>query len=326
MKFTWPKRKTLITRATAKGGKEDLSSLTFRATAKGGKEDLSSLTFRAAAKGGKKNLFSLTIIIIIGLLLIFSLNFFQKEVKGFFYFISSPIQKTLWRAGDRVSDFFELITEIKNLKREKEELKLKIQELIAQNLSLKELEKENKVLRESLEIGLEKEFKLSLAEVVSKDISQDSILINKGSKDGITENCPVITQQKTLVGKIGEVYENFSRVILISNKESSFDAKILAPYQTEGFGAGSDPENDISGVVNGKGNLQLFLDFVPQEKEIKEGDFIVTTSLGGIFPKGLLVGQIGKVLRSDIEPFQQAKIRPAFDIRELETVFIITDF
>jgi len=341
MKFTWPKRKTLITRATAKGGKEDLSSLTFRATAKGGKEDLSSLTFRAAAKGGKKNLFSLTIIIIIGLLLIFSLNFFQKEVKGFFYFISSPIQKTLWRAGDGVSDFFELITEIKNLKREadehsfidtlrcawaNEELKLKNQELISQIAQLVELKKENKVLREALEIGLEKEFKLSLAEVVSKDISQDSILINKGSKDGIANNSPVITQQKTLVGKIGEVYENFSRVILISNKESSFDAKILAPYQTEGFGAGSDPENDISGVVNGKGNLQLFLDFVPQEKEIKEGDFIVTTSLGGIFPKGLLVGQIGKVLRSDIEPFQQAKIRPAFDIRELETVFIITDF
>ena len=329
MKFTWPKRKTLITRATAKGGKEDLSSLTFRATAKGGKEDLSSLTFRAAAKGGKKNLFSLTIIIIIGLLLIFSLNFFQKEVKGFFYFISSPIQKTLWRAGDRVSDFFELITEIKNLKREadehsfidtlrcawaNEELKLKNQELISQIAQLIELEKENEVLKEALGIGLEKEFKLALAEVVSKDISQDSILINKGSKDGIANNSPVITQQKTLVGKIGEVYENFSRVILISNKESSFDAKI------------SDPENDISGVVNGKGNLQLFLDFVPQEKEIKEGDFIVTTSLGGIFPKGLLVGQIGKVLRSDIEPFQQAKIRPAFDIRELETVFIITDF
>ncbi|MDP2864574.1 MAG: rod shape-determining protein MreC [bacterium] len=255
---------------------------------------------------------NLILIIIIGLLLIFSLNFFQKEVKGFFYFISSPIQKTLWRAGDRVSDFFETISEIKNLKRENEELKLKNQELISQIAQLIELKKENEVLKEALGIGLEKEFKLALAEVVSKDISQDSILINKGSKDGIIENCPVITQQKTLVGKIDEVYENFSRVILIFNKESSFDVQIS--------------EADISGVVNGKGNLQLFLDFVPQEKEIKEGDFIVTTSLGGIFPKGLLVGQIGKVLRSDIEPFQQAKIRPAFDIRELETVFIITDF
>jgi len=252
------------------------------------------------------------IIIIIGLLLIFSLNFFQKEIKGFFYFISSPIQKTLWRTGDRVSDFFETISEIKSLKRENEELKLKNQELISQIAQSIELEKENEVLKEALGIGLEKEFKLALAEVVSKDISQDSILINKGSKDGITENCPVITQQKTLIGKIDEVYENFSRVILIFNKESSFDVQIS--------------ETDISGVVKGKGNLQLFLDFVPQEKEIKEGDFIVTTSLGGIFPKGLLVGQIGKVLRSDIEPFQQAKIRPAFDIKELETVFIITDF
>ena len=211
-----------------------------------------------------------------------------------------------------MSDFFETISEIKSLKRENEELKLKNQELISQIAQSIELEKENEVLKEALGIGLEKEFKLALAEVVSKDISQDSILINKGSKDGITENCPVITQQKTLIGKIDEVYENFSRVILIFNKESSFDVQIS--------------ETDISGVVKGKGNLQLFLDFVPQEKEIKEGDFIVTTSLGGIFPKGLLVGQIGKVLRSDIEPFQQAKIRPAFDIKELETVFIITDF
>jgi len=262
----------------------------------------------------KRKILILIIIVIAGLLVIFSLNlpFFQKQLKGFFYFISSPIQKTLWRAGDKVSDFFEVIGEIRNLKRENEELKLKNQELASQIAQLAELKKENEVLRDALGIGLEKEFKLVLAEVVSKDISQDSILINKGSKDGIRKNLPVIEKQKNLIGKIGEVYEKFSRVILISNKESSFDAQI--------------PEKDISGVVEGKGNLQIFLDFVPQEKEIKEGDFIITASLGGIFPKGLLVGEIGKVLRSDVEPFQQAKIKPAFDIRELETVFIITDF
>jgi len=254
------------------------------------------------------------VLIIVGLLVIFSLNFFQKEVKGFFYLISSPIQRILWRAGDGVSDFFKTISEIKNLKKENEELRFRNQELISQIAQLIELEKENKLLREALEIGLEKEFKLSLAEVISKDISQDSILINKGSKDGVTNNLPVIGQQKTLVGKISEVYENFSRVILIFNKESSFDAKI------------SDSENDISGVIKGKGNLQLFLDLVPWGKEIKEGDFVITSSLGGIFPRGLLVGQIGKVLRNDIEPFQQAKIRPAFDIKKLETVFIISDF
>jgi len=251
-------------------------------------------------------------VLLVAFFVVLNLTAFSDEIKNFFYLVSSPIQKNLWQQGHKFSNFFETIAEIKKLKKENEELKLKNQESLAQIAQLLELKKENEILRTALGIGLEKEFKLVLAEVVGKDISQDSILINKGSKDGISKNLPVIGQQKTLVGKISEVYENFSRVTLISNKESSFDAEI--------------PENDISGVVKGKGNLQLFLDLVPQEKEIKEGNLIITTSLGEIFPEGLLVGQVGKVLRSDIEPFQQAKIRPAFDIKKLKIIFIITEY
>jgi len=62
-----------------------------------------------------------------------------------------------------------------------------------------------------------------------------------------------------------------------------------------------------------------------KEKEIKESDLVVTTALGGIFPSGLLVGEIGKVFRSDVEVWQQAEIKPAFDINELETLFIIVN-
>jgi len=266
--------------------------------------------------------------IIIALLITFfaALNYppINKEIKNFFYLVSSPLQKTLWGAGDRVSDFFESITEIKNLKKEadelsfidtlrcarvNEELRLKIEGLISENAELRELKKENETLRIALGLGLEKEFKLLLAEVIGKDISQDTILINLGLKDGILKSQPVINQQKVLVGKIGEVYENFAKVILISNKESSFDAKI--------------PESDIQGVVRGKENGKLFFDFVPKEKEIKEGDLVVTTALGGIFPSGLLVGELGKVFRSDVEAFQQAEILPTFDINELETLFIL---
>jgi len=257
----------------------------------------------------------ITLFLLIAFLVFLNLTIIPNKIKNFFYLISSPIQKSLWGAGDKVSDFFELISEIKKLKKENEELKLKIQELLAKNAKMFELEKENKILREALEIGLEKEFGLILAEVIGKDISQDSILINKGKKDGLNNNLPVITQQKILVGRVGEIYENFSRIILASNKESAFNAQISR--DEEGFA------DEISGVVKGRGNFQLFLDLVPKEKEIKEGDRVITTSLGGIFPKGLLVGQIQKVKKSDIEPFQQAEIKPSFDIKELETVFII---
>jgi rod shape-determining protein MreC len=269
---------------------------------------------------GKMNLMRLSPrlkIIIAGFLIVLfflALNFTpaEKETKNFFYLISSPIQKTLWRAGDNISDFFEMVKEIKNLKEENEELKLKIVGLLAENTRLKELKRENEVLREALDIGLGKEFKLLLAEVIGKDISQDTILINLGSRDGISKDFPVINQQKALIGKIGEVYKNYSKVILISNKESTFDAKV-----------GPD---EIYGVVKGKGSLGLFLDLIPREKEIKEGDLVLTSPLGGIFPKGLLIGEIGKVLKSDVMAWQQAEIKPAFDINKLEIIFVVTSY
>ncbi len=250
-------------------------------------------------------------VLLIALFAVLNLTAIAKEIKNFFYLVSSPIQKTLLGAGDRVSDFFESITEIKNLKKENEELRLKIEALISENAKLRELKKENETLRIALGIGLEKEFKLLLAEVIGKDISQDTLLINLGLKDGISKSLPVINQQKALVGKIGEVYSNYSKVILISNKESSFDAKIS--------------ESDVQGVAMGKENGKLFFDLVSKEKEIKEGDLVVTTALGGVFPSGLLVGEIGKVFRSDVEAFQQAEILPTFDIGELETLFIIVN-
>lgn len=252
------------------------------------------------------------LVLIIVFFLVLNLTSFGKEVKNFFYLISSPIQKVFWRTGERISDFFELITKIKNLKQENQELKLKIQALLAENVSLKELKKENEILREALEIGLEKEFKLTLAEVIGKDISQDLLIIDKGSEDGILEGRPVISQQKTLIGKISETYKNFSKVLLISNPKSSFDAKIV--------------ESDILGIVKGKGNLRILFDLIPKEKEIKKGDLVITSALGGVFPAGLLLGEIKEVTKSDLEPFQAAQIQPAFNIRDLEKVFIISEW
>jgi len=242
-------------------------------------------------------------------LIIIFLNFYQKEIKNFFYLLSSPLQKNLWRAGRRVSDFFETISEIKNLKKENEELKSKIKEVLAENFALKELKKENATLRESLNIGLEKEFNLQLSQVIGKDISEDFLLINKGSKDGLEINLPVITPQKTLVGKIYEIYPNFSKVMLISHKKSSFEGKIS--------------ETEIYGAVKGKGGNKINFELVPKDKEIREGDKILTSALGGIFPNNLLVGEIRKIKKSDVEPFQQAEISPFFDIKNLEYLFII---
>lgn len=240
---------------------------------------------------------------------IFSLNFFKGEVKNFFYFISAPLQKALWGAGENTSGFFVGLFQGKNLVKENEDLRQKIQGLISENSFLKELKTENNLLRQSLNLGLEKDFQLKIADVIAKDIAGDSLIVNKGKKDGVVEGNTVITPQKVLVGRIGEVMDNFSKIILISNKDSSFDAKIT--------------NSDAYGVVKGKGRSEAWLELIPKEKEVKIGDIVLTSPLGGIFPKDILVGEIIEVQKSDVEPFQTAKIELSAKIQDLATVFII---
>lgn len=254
------------------------------------------------------------LVFIILILVILSLNFYRPGVKNFFYLISQPIQKVFWRAGNRVSNFFSSFGSKNYFRKEIEKLTLENQKLLSEIAFLKELEKENEILRGALDIGLQKEFKLILAQIIGKDISQDFILIDKGKKDGILENLPVITQEKVLIGKISKVYENFSKIMLISNKESSFDAKIFTPS-----------EKEITGVVRGRGDFKISLELVPQEAELKEGDILITSALAGIYPSELLVGKISKVEKSDVEPFQKVEILPFFDIGIIRHLFIITN-
>jgi rod shape-determining protein MreC len=260
----------------------------------------------------KSKISLIIVIFLIVLLTVLNLGKSSKEVRNFFYLISSPIQNTLWQTGKRTSDFLAGVFTAENLKREVENLQLKNQELLSQIITLKELKKENEFLRKALNIGLEKDFQLKLAQVISKDSSKDSILINKGLKDGISQGFPVITSEKALVGRIGEVYQNFSEVILISNKESSFDAKIS--------------EKEIFGVIKGKGNSEFYFDLIPKDKEISQGDIVITTTLGGVFPPGIMVGRVKEVKKSDVDPFQTAQINASFNIKNLDNLFVITNF
>ncbi|MGB2761966.1 MAG: rod shape-determining protein MreC [Minisyncoccales bacterium] len=256
------------------------------------------------------------IIIVLVTLIFLSLNLFglSKQVREVFYNISYPVQKVFWERGGVVSNFFSPIFNAKNLNKENYELKYKNQELFQKLIFLQGLEEENKTLRQALEINLQKEFKLVFSEIIGKDIGEDFILINKGLRDGVLEGMPVITSNKVLAGRIKEVYENFSKVMLLSNKaqENSFYVKIQ-PL-------------DISIKAKGKGSSKLSLEMVPKDKELLEGEIVVTDILGGIFPKDLLIGEIEKVEKSDVEPFQRAEVSLFFDIKEGNYLFVITEY
>ncbi len=251
------------------------------------------------------------VFIILAILIIGSFNFIQNQIRSFFYFISSPIQKPFWRAGDRASDFLWSFFNTKNLKKEKELLESENQNLIFQISSLQELKKENETLRQALGLGLQENFNLEISQIISKAASAEFILIDKGLSNGISKDMPIITEQNVLIGKISQTYDNFSEVMLVSNPKSVFDAKI------------SSSEKDVAGIIKGKGSSYALYDLIPRGAEIAIGETIITSGLDGFFPKGLLIGEIKGIKKRDVDPFQQAEVELFFDISNTENIFII---
>ena len=236
-----------------------------------------------------------------------------KQAKNAFLLISSPIQNFFWKQGQGINYILETFQDMASLERKNQELNLKNQELKAEVASLKTLKDENESLRKLLNLGLEKDFRFIMAEVIAKDPLEDSLLIDKGSDSGISLGFPVISPEKILIGRVEEVFPSFSKVNLVSNKKVSLSAEIQGK------------EEEIIGVSKGEGNLKIVFDLIPQDKKVEKGDLVVTTALGGIFPKGFLIGEIVSTDYSDVKPFQTAQIKPAFELKNLNSLFVITN-
>jgi rod shape-determining protein MreC len=251
--------------------------------------------------------------LILGAFLCFFILFksFSGTINNSFYGFSSPAQKTLGSLGNESSFVFKYLFNLNQIKDENNKLKQERQELISQVLDLKEKERENEELKRILNLGLEKEFNLVLAGAFSFDIASDSFLIDKGSDDGISVGMPVITSKKIIVGKVFEVYDNFSRIMLVTHKDSPFFDALIQGSET-------------MGIVKGEGNFKMILDLIDKKDEIEQEEAVVT--LGEVFPKGMFVGLVKEVINLDTEPFQKAEIQLIFNPRKIDRVFIITDY
>lgn len=163
----------------------------------------------------------------------------------------------------------------RNQQLEKDNLYLK-----ADRLLLTELQHENKQLRELLNSQRNFSYKRMIAEVMSlrSDPFTHQLLINKGATNGVYLGQPVINEQG-VVGQISQVGSTTSRVLLI------VDASHGIPVRVQ--------RNDIAAIVHGSGAWNLLnVPFVQSNADLKEGDLLVTSGLGGRFPAGYPVATI----------------------------------
>lgn len=230
---------------------------------------------------------------------------------NFLFKIFSPTGKFFIKTGDRVVVFFEILLSIKDLAKENTGLRQQNLELEAEISQLKETERENEVLRKGLEILEKGQNIIEKAFIVGKDIqvSGDWILINKGTKQGIEKDMAVISPEMALVGKIVETMPSFSKVMLITNKES-----IVAAIVERGRNEGLVRKGD-----RGK----LFMDFIPRTEKLEIEERVITSGMDNIYPKGILIGKIEDIDLSQNQLFQRITIFPAINFSKLEEVFIV---
>lgn len=254
------------------------------------------------------------IVIVILIIVLIAVNIIPGLKKGlgnFLFKISSPIEGFFIRIGDRTVGFFEILVSIRNLAKENTEVRQKNLELEAEISQLKEVGKENEVLRQGLKISEKEQTIFELASVVGKDIqgAGEWILINKGGEQDIEKDMAVISPETALIGKIVEVMPNFSKVMLITNKKSIVAALV------EGIRS--------EGLVKKEEKGKLFMDFIPRSEKLETGERVITSGMDKIYPKGILIGKIERIDLSQNQLFQKITITPAVDFSKLEEVFII---
>jgi len=242
-----------------------------------------------------------------GLVAALNLPQVNSAVKNAAYSALEPVQSGIWNAGAGIHGFFEPLAKINSAAAENEQLRAQVSGLLAETARISELKKENDFLRQGLNLELDKEFDLKLADIVAKDIARDILVINKGRRNLIDLGMPVITAQKSLVGKISAIYENYSEVTLATSKDFTFDVRV---------------GDGIDGLAKGQGEYRVQLDLIPKDKDLKSGTAVYTSAMGGIFPAGLLVGVVDKISKNDVETFQTAELAPAFDARGSKQVFV----
>lgn len=230
----------------------------------------------------------------------------------------NSVQGVVYKVSSKIKNSFSFILNIGNIKSENEALKKENEELKFNATQNEILTKENDRLRDMLKFtDANNQYEYLGADIqgLAGNNFLDGYVVNKGEKDGI-EKGMIAIQGERLVGQVTSVGSNWSIVQSICNENMA-----VAGYVS------STEENN--GIVKGyKGNEDKFLVEITGlslESEIKKGDTILTSGLGGIYPKDIKIGEVLEVYEDRAKVTKSAVVKPAVDFNKVDQIVIIVE-
>lgn len=243
--------------------------------------------------------------------------------------VLAPLQRGMTAIVREVGSLFRTVREVRELRERVATLEEQVNALTVENIRLREFEAEATQLRALMGfveanptwaflgadvIGRSACVSAPCAEVVGQEPNPyiRTLTINAGEAEGVRVGMPVVTGGAVLVGRVIRVSLHTSQVRLITDPGSSV-AAILQ-------------QSRANGLLVGRPDGSLRMVYIPQEEQVPVGDVVLTSGLGGLFPRGLVLGQVLQVVRQDFALFQEAVVHPAVDYRRVEWVLVITSF
>lgn len=228
----------------------------------------------------------------------------------------NPVQKVAYGFNRGVKDFVDFFLNFSDVRDENKELKKENDKLKAEIDEYSKLKEENERLQKVLNFKDEKNnYDYIGTNIIG--ISGDSILngyiVDRGKDDGIEKGMVVISADG-LVGQVSSVGKNWAIVQCIVNENVKVAVMVDSTRENTGILQGYKDyfNNNLAKVLN-----------LPMDSEVKEGDVIVTSGLGGYYPKEIKIGEVVSVEEDRVKVMKSAIVKPYVDFNKIEELFIV---
>ena len=228
-----------------------------------------------------------------------------------------PLAGFLYGSGSGIRNSYEESKKQKDIFSHATALEQEVARLTVANAQYKELEQDNIKLRSQLSFLSANKYKNILANVISQNLVFDikegdqDIVIDKGSKDGISEGLGVVDENGVIIGKVSEARDHLSKICLTTNRNCKFAATIQNQSRT-------------MGITEGDLGLTIKMNYIPQSEKINMGDTVITSGLGGNISRGLVIGKVSQINNRSNEIWQDVNIEPLFNLNTLTIVSVLT--
>lgn len=249
-------------------------------------------------------------------MIIYSLQSDANGISSSVSTVVSPLQKIVYNINSRVKETVDFFLNFSEVKLENEQLKQKNAELANELIEYESLKDEVERLREALNFTESRSnYNYVGVNIIGYSGSSlsDGYIIDKGSNDGIAKNM-VVVSYKGLVGKVTKVSSNFAVVQSILNENI---AVAVMDQQTR------DATGVLQGLSDKKDTNMTVVYNLPIDSDVKEGDIIITSGLGKIYPKEMPVGTVVSVQEDNVKVMKSAVVEPFVNFNKLEELFVV---